>query len=46
MRSIGGDVEGYNYLGVLEAYDIMPDEVKRRMKNSKEYIRSLKQTLS
>ena len=33
-----------NYLGVLEADDIMHDEVKRSMK--KEYIRRVKKTLS
>ena len=34
---IGGDVEGYRYVGVFEADDIMHDKVKRRMK--KEYVR-------
>ena len=36
IRSIGDDVEGYKYLGMLEADDFMHDEVKRSMK--KEYI--------
>ena len=44
IRSIGDDVEGYKYLGVLEADDIMQVEVKRSMK--KEYIRRVKKTLS
>ena len=44
IRGIGDDVEGYKYLGVLEADDIMHDEVKRSMK--KEYIRRVKKTLS
>ena len=44
MRSIGDDIEGYKYLGVLEADDIMLDEMKRSMK--KEYIRRVKKTLS
>ena len=43
IRSIGDDAEGYKYLGVLEANDIMHDEVKRSMK--KEYIRRVKKTL-
>lgn len=43
IRSIGDDVEGYRYLGVLEADDIMHDEVKRSMQ--KEYIRRVKKTL-
>ena len=43
IRSIGDDVEGYKYLGVLEADDIMYDEVKRRME---QYIRRVKKTLS
>ena len=44
IRGIGDDDEGYKYLGVLEADDIMHDEVKRSMK--KEYIRRVKKTLS
>ena len=44
IRSIGDDVEGYKYLALLEADDIMHDEVKRSMK--KEYIRRVKKTLS
>ena len=44
IRSIGDDVEGYKYLGMLEADDIMHDKVKRSMK--KEYIRRVKKTLS
>ena len=44
IRSIGDDVEGYKYLGMLEADDIMHDEVKRSMK--KEYIRRVKKILS
>ena len=44
IRSIGDDVDGYKYLGVLEADDIMHDEVKRSMK--KAYIRRVKKTLS
>ena len=44
IQSIGDDVDGYKYLGVLEADDIMHDEMKRRMK--KEYIRRVKKTLS
>ena len=37
IRSIGDDVEGYRYVGLFEADDIVHDEVKRSMK--KEYIR-------
>ena len=37
IRSIGDDVEGYRYVRVFEADDIMHDKVKRRMKD--EYIR-------
>ena len=44
IRSIGDDVEGYKYFGMLEADDIMYYEVKRSMK--KEYIRRGKKTLS
>ena len=44
IRGIGDDVEGYKYRGVLEADDIMHDEVKRSMK--KEYVRRVKKTLS
>ena len=44
IGSIGDDVEGYKYLGVLEADDIMHDEVKRSVK--KEYIRRVITTLS
>ena len=44
IRSIGDDVEGYKYLGVVEADDNMDDEVKRSMK--KEYIRRVKKVLS
>ena len=43
IRSIGDDVEGCKYLGVLEADDIMHDEVKRSMK---EYVGRVKKTLS
>ena len=39
---IGDDVEGYKYLGVLEADYIVHDEVKR---SKKEYIRRVKKTL-
>ena len=42
IRSIGDDIAGYRYLGVLEADGIMQDEVKRSMK--KEYIRRVKKT--
>ena len=44
IQSIGDDVEGYKYLGILEADDNMHEEVKRSMK--KEYIRRVKKTLS
>ena len=44
IRRIRDDVDGYKYLGELEADDIMHDEVKRSMK--KEYIRRVKKTLS
>ena len=44
IRSIGDDLQGYKYLGVLEADDIMHDEVKRSM--VKECIRRVKKTLS
>ena len=44
IRSIGDYVEGYKYLGVLEADDIIHDEVKIIIK--KEYSRRVKKTLS
>ena len=44
IRSIGDYVEGYKYPGMLEADDIMHDEVKRSM--NKEYIRRVNKTLS
>ena len=44
IRSTGDDVEGYKYLEVLEADDIMHNEVKRSIK--KEYIRRVKKILS
>ena len=44
IRTIGDDVEGYKYLGILEADDIMHDEVKRSMKT--EYIRRVKKKFS
>ena len=37
IRSIGDDVEGCRYLGMLEADDIMHDEVKRSMKKEYNY---------
>ena len=44
IRSIGDDVEGYKYLGMLEVDDIIHYEVTRSMK--KEYIRRVKKVLS
>ena len=44
IRRIRDDVEGYKYLGELEADDIMHDEVKRSTLG--EYIRRVKKTLS
>ena len=45
IQIIGDDVEGYKYLGVLRAYDIMHDEVQNSMKKKK-YIGRVKKTLS